>query len=141
MISGLPSSALTSTATQALGGDPPSAPAKNPLDNSDKRIKEFEKKEGDLSAKLDTICTETAAKNDKLETYFAQNKPPEYKPPAPYKAPQDDNPISAWGALAIGLRGARLALHPDADDDGAERHVGGHDVAEAAEGRRGEGRL
>lgn len=88
-------------ASSALGAPPPAA--KNPLDDSDKRIETFNKKQEELSGKLDTIRSETVAKNARLEDYFAHNKPPEYKPPAPYQAPKDDNSISMWGALAIGF--------------------------------------
>jgi len=85
------------------------APAPSPLADSDERVKAFNAKQDELSGKLDTIRAETAAKNQKLEDFFDQNKPPVYKPPAPYQAPQASSPIEVWGSLAMAF--AMLASH------------------------------
>lgn len=87
---------LGGSASAALG-----APPKSPLDDSDQRVKDFEGKQAELSAKADEIAKTTKAENAKLEDYFEKNRPPVYKPPAPYKPPEGDNAISSWGALAI----------------------------------------
>jgi hypothetical protein len=104
MLSGVPTSAQGS-----LGASAPPPPPPKPLDDSDARMKSFDAKQEALSNKLDTVRTDTVAKNQKLEDFFADNKPPVYRPPAPYKPSQDENPISMWGALAIGF--AALASH------------------------------
>ena len=85
------------------------APARNPLEGTDERLKTFNAKQDELSAKVDTIRADTAARNDKLENFFDQNKPPIYKPPAPYKPPESSSPIEVWGSLAMAF--AMLASH------------------------------
>ena len=85
------------------------APARNPLEGDDERLKTFNAKQDELSAKVDTIRADTAARNDKLENFFDQNKPPVYKPPAPYKPPESSSPIEVWGSLAMAF--AMLASH------------------------------
>jgi len=85
------------------------APARNPLEGTDEQLKTFNAKQDELSAKVDTIRADTAARNDKLENFFDQNKPPIYKPPAPYKPPESSSPIEVWGSLAMVF--AMLASH------------------------------
>ncbi|MBV8472463.1 MAG: hypothetical protein JO234_03530 [Hyphomicrobiales bacterium] len=98
-------SPVPTTATASLGAPPADAPpkVKNPLDDSDQRVKEFDAKQQALSDKLESIRKDTNARNTKLEDYFAANKPPVYKPPAPYKPPQASSPIEVWGSLAMGF--------------------------------------
>jgi hypothetical protein len=85
------------------------APESNPLGDSDARLKTFNAKQDELSSKIDTVRADTAARNDKLEVFFDQNKPPVYKPPAPYKAPESSSALEVWGSLAMGF--AMLASH------------------------------
>jgi hypothetical protein len=99
-----PLSSIGTSATTALA-----PPKTNPLDDSDSRLKAFDAKQEGLSKQLESVRFDTVTRNEKLEDYFSQNKAPVYKPPEPYKPPQQDNPISLWGALAIGFAG--LASH------------------------------
>ena len=97
---------VPTSATASLGGATPSAapaPTKNPLDDSDQRLKDFNAKQDQLSGKIDSIRKDTANRNDKLEEYFSKNQPPTFKPPAPYKPPEASSPIEAWGSLAMGF--------------------------------------
>ena len=81
----------------------------SPLADSDERLKTFEAKQADLAGEIDTVRADTSKRNEKLEDYFDQNKPPVYKPPAPYEAPEASNPMQVWGSLAMGF--AMLASH------------------------------
>ena len=48
----------------------------SPLADSDERLKAFDAKEADLAGKIDTVRADTIKRNEKLEDYFDQNKPP-----------------------------------------------------------------
>jgi hypothetical protein len=94
------------SATQALGAPPEKAP----LDDSAKRLKDFNETMSKETAAHDATISRERADNQKIETdFFAKNPPPVFKPVAPYAPKQEESPISAWGALAIAF--GALASH------------------------------
>lgn len=83
---------------------PPPVAEKKPLDDADQRMKTFKNTMDRETATHEATVAKERADNQKIENdFFEKNPAPIFKPPAPYTPKQEDNPISLWGALAIGF--------------------------------------